>query len=473
MMSFKDLVRSLHLGEANFLDVAMESRQRSLSCQKETNAFLQVFDESEIKDQVLRAQSLVDSGHATALTGIPIAVKENILIHGKRASAASRMLDSHIAVYDAHVITRLREAGAIFVGTTNMDEFAMGSSSESSYYGAVLNPKNLKKTPGGSSGGSAAAVAYGAVPVALGTDTGGSVRQPASFCGVVGVKPSYGRISRFGVIAFASSLDQVGVLSSDVLGAAATVEVIEGADFHDATTEKMSPVSLESILDNDVGLNGLKFALLKETLSTRLDEAVNFAWKQAQQKIQDLNGVLGEYSVPAWKYALETYYLICCSEASSNLARYDGVRYGHRAAVADLESLYLKSRAEGFGEEVKQRILLGTLALSAGYFDSYFKKAAQVRALLVSQMQSLFKEYDFIIMPTAPSVAFDLKSLSQGTLEMYENDIFTVGVNLAGLPAVSIPLPTTDLPAGLQIIGPRGSDQRLLQVANLLMEAFT
>jgi aspartyl-tRNA(Asn)/glutamyl-tRNA(Gln) amidotransferase subunit A len=471
MMSFKELVRSLHSGEKSFKDLAHESREKALLCKKDTNAFLQVFDEKEILSQVDFASALVNSGAATALTGVPVAIKENILIKGHRASAGSKMLDAHTSLYDAHVVSQLRAAGAVIVGTTNLDEFAMGSSNESSYYGSVVNPRDHSRVPGGSSGGSAAAVAYGAVPLALGTDTGGSVRQPAAFCGVVGYKPSYGRISRHGVVAFASSLDQVGVLASDVLGAAAVAEVIHGVDVKDATTEDMSELSLESLLADPLELSSVSFAVIEEAMNTKLDTTVLASWNDAQSKLKSAGLSLSKASVPAWNYALETYYLVCCSEASSNLSRYDGVRYGHRTkSGGDLEALYAKSRAEGFGTEVKQRILLGTLALSSGYFDAYFKKAAEVRRLLVNQMNAVFVEHEFIVMPTSPTVAFELKSLSGGTLEMYENDIFTVGVNLAGLPAISIVAPTTGLPVGLQIIGKRGADAKLLKVASLIEE---
>ncbi len=469
-MSFKELVRSLHAGELSFMDLALDSRAKALLCQKETNAFLQVFSESEIKSQIDKAMALVQSGGATALTGVPIAVKENILVEGFRTSAGSKMLDKHVALYDAHVVQQLRAAGAIIVGTTNLDEFAMGSSNETSFYGPVANPRDLTKVPGGSSGGSAAAVAYGAVPLALGTDTGGSVRQPAAFCGVVGFKPSYGRVSRHGVVAFASSLDQVGVFARDVLGVSAVTEALEGIDIKDATSETMESISLEAVLGDSFDFSGAKIALLTQTLSTKLDVGVSQGWNEAQNLLKAKGAKFSEVSIPAWEFALETYYLICCSEASSNLSRYDGVRYGHRANTTDLDSLYQKSRAEGFGIEVKQRILLGTLALSSGYFDAYFKKAAQVRRLLVNQMNELFSDHDFILMPTTPTVAFGLSSLSSGTLEMYENDIFTVGVNIAGLPAISVPIKTSGLPVGIQLIGQRGSDQKLLRAAHTLQE---
>jgi len=288
---------------------------------------------------------------------------------------------------------------------------------------------------------------------------------------VVGYKPSYGRVSRYGVVAFASSLDQVGIFAQDAVGAAALAEVIEGVDERDATSESMGTLSLESLLTQPYDFAGAKVAMLKETLNTRLDADVSAAWGSVQSKLFGLGAHLAEVSVPAWRYALETYYLLCCSEASSNLARYDGVRYGHRAAgITDLDDLYAKSRAEGFGTEVKQRILMGTLALSSGYFDAYFKKAAQVRRVLVNQMNVLFKKYDFVIMPTTPTVAFPLASLSSGTMEMYENDVFTVGVNVAGLPAVSVPAGVRGLPVGIQLIGPRGSDEKLLRAANRLQE---
>lgn len=467
-MLFRDLVRGLHSGQQSVTDVVQAARAKASDCQKTTNAFLQVFAESELAAQVAHAETLLNNGRATALTGIPVAIKENILIKGHRASAGSKMLDAHVALYDAHVVTQLQEAGAILIGTTNLDEFAMGSSSESSYYGPVRNPLDLNCTAGGSSGGSAAAVACGAVPLALGTDTGGSVRQPAAYCGVVGYKPSYGKLSRYGVVAFASSLDQVGVLSSDVLSAAATMEVMEGRDWRDATTESMAPVSVETILNEEFSLKGLRLALLKETQSTPLAPSVNQLWQSAQASIQGAGAWLDVASAPAWAHALETYYLICCSEASSNLARYDGVRYGFRAAAADLESMYIKSRTQGFGTEVKQRLLLGAVALSSGYFDAFFKKAAQVRRLLVNQLDAVFAEHDFILMPTAPSPAFELGAISQGTMAMYENDVFTVAINLAGLPAISLPFRKDDQLMGLQLVGKRGDDQRLLQAAHHL-----
>lgn len=469
-MSFKEFITSLYSSDSAIEEICLKSRNLALKCKSDTNAFLQVFSENQILEQVSYAKRLISNGHANALTGVPIAVKENILIKGFRASAASKMLDNFIAPYDAFVIRKLKEAGAVIIGTTNMDEFAMGSSSESSYYGPVRNSKDTNLSAGGSSGGSAVAVSYGVVPVALGTDTGGSVRQPASFCGVVGYKPSYGKVSRRGVIAFSSSLDQVGVFSIDPVGAAATLEIIEGLDCQDSTSEEMGLVSLEKILSQEISLKEFKIATMHEVSKTKLDEMVSESWSGFQNFVKSSCETFDEVSVPSWNYSLESYYLICCSEAYSNLSRYDGVRYGYSSKAQNLKDHYVKTRSEGFGKEVKQRLLLGTIALSHGHYDDYFKRAAQVRRLICDQLCDVFKTYDFLVLPTTPTVAFGLSAFEQASMEMYENDIFTVGVNLAGLPAISIPARSENkLPCGIQILGPRGSDQKLLMFASKVL----
>jgi len=403
------------------------------------------------------------------LQGVPIAIKDNLCTRGIRTTAGSRALDGFVPPYDATCVARLEEAGAIVVGKTNCDEFAMGSSTEHSAFGPTRNPWDPSRTPGGSSGGSAVAVAAGMVPVALGSDTGGSVRQPAALCGVVGLKPSYGRVSRYGLIAFASSLDQVGPLARTVVDAAMVLNVIAGADAADATSSRQAVPDFTAALTGDV--RGLRIGIVRAMLDEGVDPGVRSAVTEALDVLRRRGAVLVDVALPHARYAIPTYYLIATAEASSNLARYDGVRYGSRATggeCPDLRRLYEETRASGFGAEVKRRIILGTFVLSAGYQDAYYLKAQQVRTLIRRDYDAAFRQVDVLATPTSPTPAFRLGERIDDPLQMYLADVFTVGVPLAGLPAVSVPCGFTAgrLPVGLQLVSRMFDEETLLRVAD-------
>ena len=401
------------------------------------------------------------------MAGIPIAIKDNIITNGMKTTAASHILYNYMPVYDATVISKLKKAQATFVGKTNMDEFAMGSSTEHSYYGATRNPWDLEKVPGGSSGGSAAAVASGEVVAALGSDTGGSIRQPAAFNGIFGIKPTYGRVSRWGLIAFGSSLDQIGVMSKRVKDSAEVLNVIAGPDEHDATVSEKEVPDFTSFLGQDV--KGLRVAVPKEYM-----DAVDGEMRDAIQKqidvLKDAGAVINEVSLPHTKYVVPTYYIVASSEASSNLQRYDGIRYGYHAKdTKNLLDVYVKSRSEGFGDEVKRRIMLGSFALSAGAYDEFFKKAAQVRTLICRDFEKIFEENDVIVGPTTTEPAFGIGEEISDPIKMYNNDILTISANLAGIPAASVPAGLVDgMPAGLQIMAKRFDEGNVFKVADFI-----
>ncbi|MCK4410063.1 MAG: Asp-tRNA(Asn)/Glu-tRNA(Gln) amidotransferase subunit GatA, partial [Candidatus Eisenbacteria sp.] len=401
-----------------------------------------------------------------ALCGVPVAVKDNISIRGLATTCGSRMLESYVPPYDATAVTRLRDAGAVIIGKTNMDEFAMGSSNENSAFGPTRNPWDVSRVPGGSSGGSAAAVAAGEVPLALGTDTGGSVRQPAGFCGVVGVKPTYGRVSRYGLVAFASSLDQIGTMSRDVAGAAALLEAIAGEDPRDSTTAA-EPVP-RFLADAGADLKGVAVGVPDEYFADGLDPSVAEKVRDAVGIIRSLGAKVQTISIPHLRFGIAAYYLVADAEASANLARYDGVRYGHRSDhVKTLDDLYRMSRSEGFGAEVKRRIMLGTYALSAGYYDQYYLKAQKARTLLVRDFERAFESVDAVVAPTSPTTAFALGERVHDPVSMYLSDIYTVPVNLAGLPALSVPcgFAASGLPVGLQIMVDKFREPVMFRVA--------
>ncbi len=403
----------------------------------------------------------------SVLDGIPLLLKDNLNHRGEPTTCASRILDGYVSPYDATAVERVKAAGGVVIGRTNMDEFAMGSSTENACDQPTRNPWDPTRVPGGSSGGSAAAVAAGIVPVALGSDTGGSVRQPASFCGVVGIKPTYGRVSRYGLVAFASSLDQVGVFSRTAADAAALLQVISGHDPLDSTSLDEPVPDYAAALDGDVA--GLTIGLPREYFVEQgVDPDVLERVRDAVKELERAGAKTCEVSLPHTPYAVATYYLIAMAEASSNLARYDGVRYGHRATGAhDLQSMYSRTRSEGFGAEVKRRILLGTYVLSAGYYDAYYRKAQQARTLLRGDFEAAYRSCDLILTPTAPEVAFALGERSADPLQMYLSDIFTVSANLAGIPGISVPCGfARDLPVGLQLLGPALGESLLLRVAD-------
>ena len=397
--------------------------------------------------------------------GVPIGLKDIFCVKGMETTCASRILKGYIPPYDATVIAKLRAAGLVFLGKLNMDEFAMGSSTENSAFKTTRNPWDFDRVPGGSSGGSAACVAAGEAPWALGTDTGGSIRQPASLCGVVGLKPTYGVVSRYGLVAFASSLDQIGPLTRDVKDAAALLDIIAGRDPRDSTSIGLpEPVGVPSRGD----LEGLRFGVIKEFVGDACDPGVRDVFDSSVDAIGALGGVCEEVSLPSVERGIAAYYLIAPSEASSNLARFDGVRYGHRATHSeDLYEMYIRTRSEGFGPEVKRRIMIGTYALSAGYYDAYYAQAQRTRTLIIRDFERAFGRFDFLISPTSPTVAFKIGERTADPLAMYLSDLCTIPVNLAALPGISIPAGfSAGLPVGLQIIGPHFSERGLLGAAH-------
>jgi aspartyl-tRNA(Asn)/glutamyl-tRNA(Gln) amidotransferase subunit A len=436
------------------------------------NAFLEIG-----REQALKRAAQVDAidqpdKAGLALAGLPIAVKDNICVRGMQASCGSRILGPYHPPYDATAINRLLAAGSVIIGKTNCDEFAMGSSNENSAFGPVKNPWDTSRVPGGSSGGSAAAVAAGIVPAALGSDTGGSVRQPAALCGVIGLKPTYGRVSRYGLVAFGSSLDQIGVLARSVDDVAAVLQIIAGRDPRDATTADVPVPDYSAQIDEDI--KGMRLGVSRSLLGEGLNPEVRAAIEQAIEAYRDLGADVVDIDLSHAKYAIAVYYIIATAEASSNLARFDGVRYGFRAEDAPaLKEMYRKTRDEGFGPEVKRRIMLGTYVLSAGYYDAYYLKAQKVRTLLRQDFAGAFKKCDAVLTPTTPTPAFLFGEKVDDPLAMYLNDIYTVTANLAGIPGISVPcgLSADGLPIGLQLMGPYWSEARLLRLAHAYQRA--
>lgn len=436
---------------------------------------------TSVNDQAIQQAKDLDARIAKgesvgALAGVPFGIKEMLCTKGIKTTAGSKILENFVPPYDATVVARLKKQGAIILGKLNQDEFAMGSSNETSAYGVVKNPWNTAYVPGGSSGGSAAAQAARLFAGTIGTDTGGSIRQPASFCGIVGVKPTYGRVSRYGIIAYASSLDQAGPMVSSVKDAALTLEMIAGFDSHDGTTSQKSVPAWSKHLSSNV--KGLKIGILKEFMSAALEPDVQKAVEKALEVLKQNGAEIIEVSVPMTEYAVPVYYLIAASEASSNLARYDGVKYGSRAefknlSAVTLEEFYSQTRGQGFGPEVKRRIMLGTYCLSSGYYDAYYTKASQVRRLIANEYIEAFKKCDVILSPVTTAPAFKIGERISDPLAMYLNDIYTTSTNLAGLPGMSVPfsISGSGLPIGIQLTGAHFDEQRMLNVAQALEEA--
>jgi len=450
--------------------------ERALVAAEELNETLGAFLQIDRAGALARAGELDarrDDSPARPLGSVPVAVKDNICVRGLQASCGSAILGGYHPPYNATVIERLRDAGAIIIGKTNCDEFAMGSSNENSAYGPVRNPWDTRRVPGGSSGGSAAAVAARIVPVALGSDTGGSVRQPASLCGIVGVKPTYGRVSRYGLVAFGSSLDQIGIFATNTTDAALTLSVIAGRDPRDATTADVPVPVYVSELTGDLQ-RGARIGVPRELFGKGLDADVRASVEAAIETYRTLGAEVIDVELPHAKYAIAVYYIIATAEASSNLARYDGVRYGFRAEESPtLREMYRRTREEGFGTEVKRRIMLGTYVLSSGYYDAYYLKAQKVRSLLKQDFARAFERCDAIITPTSPTTAFLLGEKTDDPLAMYLNDIYTVTANLAGIPGLSVPcgLSKTNLPVGMQLLGPHWSESTLLRFAHAYEQA--
>ncbi len=412
-------------------------------------------------------QAKFDAGEEMGpLAGVPIAIKDNMCTRGLKTTCASKMLENFIPPYDATVIKSLKDAGAIILGKVNMDEFAMGGSTENSAFFKTHNPVNLNKVPGGSSGGSAAVVAGDLAPISLGSDTGGSIRQPAAFCGIVGLKPTYGLVSRYGLVAFASSLDQIGPMAKDVTDTAILLNTLAGHDEMDSTSAKLEKKDYTKALVNDV--KGLKIGIPKEFFEEGVNQEVKDKVLAAAEKFKELGAQVEECSLPTTEYALPAYYIIACAEASSNLGRFDGIRYGYRTKNYEtMQDIFKNSRSEGFGEEVKRRIILGTYVLSSGYYDAYYKKAQKVRTLVKQGFDKAFEKYDLLLTPTAPMTAFDIDSKISNPLEMYMADILTVPVNIAGVPAISIPCgkDKDGLPIGMQLIGKHFDEETILRAA--------
>ena len=429
------------------------------------NCYISVTEELALQ-QAITADAALADGETGLLTGVPLAHKDLFCTDGVRTSCGSRMLDNFIAPYDATVVERIREAGAVMLGKTNMDEFAMGSSNENSWYGAVANPWNTAHVPGGSSGGSAAAVAAGLAPAATGTDTGGSIRQPAALCGVTGIKPTYGRVSRYGMIAFGSSLDQGGPFAHSAADCALLLQAMSGFDPRDSTSSETEVADYSALLGQ--GIEGLRIGLPKEYFAEGLDSRLGRVIETAIDELRRLGAEISEVSLPNSGLSIPTYYVVAMAECSSNLSRFDGVRFGHRCEnPIDLEDLYKRSRGEGFGPEVTRRILIGTYALSAGYYDAYYLKAQQLRRLIKDDFQRAFEDVDLVLGPVTPGVAFEIGAKTDDPVSMYLQDIYTISLNLAGLPGMSLPVGFVDgLPVGMQLIGNYFDEARLLQVAH-------
>jgi aspartyl-tRNA(Asn)/glutamyl-tRNA(Gln) amidotransferase subunit A len=441
------------------------------------NSFLKVLEDSAIR-QAKSADALLAAGkeNTPALTGIPVAVKDNLLTQGYETTAASKILKGFVAPYDATVVAKLKKSGAIILGKTNLDEFAMGSSNENSSFGAVRNPWDLDRVPGGSSGGSAVAVSLGQAPLSLGTDTGGSIRQPAGLTGTIGLKPTYGRVSRYGVIAYASSLDQVGPFGRTPEDIATILEVLSGIDQRDATSMPIPVPKFSSELAalRPDSLKGLRVGVPKQYFLDGMENEVESCIRRSLEVLKLLGATLVDISLPHTQHALSAYYVLAPAEASSNLARYDGVRYGPRVKGESLASMYARTRGEGFGAEVKRRILVGTYVLSKGYFDAYYLKAQSVRTLIINDFKAAFANHcDVIATPVSPRCAWKLGDKTASPLQMYLEDVFTIPVNLAGLPGISVPagLDSRGLPIGMQIIAPAFEELKLLQVAKAFLNA--
>ena len=465
-LTIHELQSLLRAGTVTATDVVGDMYRRIDAVEGSVHAYITLTREAAFA-QAEAADNLIKQGNLKELTGIPLALKDILCTQGERTTCGSRMLNNFVPPYDATVVERLRQAGAIFTGKTNMDEFAMGSSNETSYFGATANPWDLTRIPGGSSGGSAAAVAADMCAAALGSDTGGSIRQPAALCGVVGMKPTYGRVSRFGLIAFASSLDQIGTFTKDVEDCAILMNAIAGHDPRESTSATVEVPDYRQFLLG--GVEGWTIGIPKEYFIAGIDPEVEASVQEAIATFERLGAKCLPISLPHTEYCLAVYYIIAPAEASSNLARYDGVKYGFRTdTYRDLLDMYKKPRSEGFGPEVKRRIMLGTYVLSAGYYDAYYKKASQVRGLIKRDFDEAFRKCDVILTPTSPTPAFRLGEKTDDPMQMYLSDIFTISANLAGIPGLSIPCGfTTDgLPIGLQLLAGHFDEGKLLQMAS-------
>jgi aspartyl-tRNA(Asn)/glutamyl-tRNA(Gln) amidotransferase subunit A len=463
--SAREIASAVRRGDTSAVDVCRAALDRISAGDGAIHAFHTVSAEQALA-QAAAIDAARDRWPRMPLLGVPVALKDNLCTRGIKTTAASRILEHYLPPYDATVVERLVSAGAVIVGKTNCDEFAMGSSTENSAFAPTRNPWALDRTPGGSSGGSAAAVAARMVPLALGSDTGGSIRQPAALCGVVGLKPTYGRVSRYGLLAFASSLDQIGPITTNVADAALTLQAIAGHDPRDATCASAAPGDYHAALTGD--LRGVRIGVPRALVSEGVDAEVRATFEAAVETLRQEGAAIVDVALPHSSQAIPVYYLIATAEASSNLARYDGVRYGFRAQAASLGEMYDRTRDQGFGAEVKRRILLGTYVLSAGYYDAYYLKAQQVRTLIRRDYESALESADLIALPTSPSPAFRLGERTSDPLQMYLADVFTVAANLAGLPSIAVPCGFTEtrLPCSLQLTGRAMDEATVLRVAD-------
>lgn len=461
-LTVHELIEKMQKNELTSSQIVEAYSKRIEEKEPEVDAFIT----KTLEDAKNKAEEIDKKEKKSKFAGIPIGIKDNICMTGVKTTCASKMLENFVSPYDATVIEKLNSEEVISLGKLNMDEFAMGSSTENSAIKVTKNPWNLNKVPGGSSGGSAAAVAADMVPWALGSDTGGSIREPASFCGVVGLKPTYGLVSRYGLVAFASSLDQIGPITKDVTDCAMLLNLIAGHDEKDSTSANRPNEDYTKALTGDV--KGIKIGVPKEFFGEGINEEVKKSLEEAIEKYKKMGAIVEECSLDVAKYALATYYIIACAEASSNLGRFDGIRYGYRTKnYTNLKELFKNSRSEGFGPEVKRRIILGTYVLSSGYYDAYYKKAQKVRTYVRKEFEKELSKYDVLLTPVAPTTAFDIGSKTSNPLEMYLADICTVSINIAGVPAISVPcgVDKNNMPIGMQLIGNRFDESKILNVA--------
>ncbi len=470
-MTVTEIKDGIKNGSFTAYDVITSLFARIETIDPKVKSYLKLCKEDAIKQAKAVDKKIAKGETVGALAGVPIAIKDNICIDGVTTTCASKMLEDFIPPYDATVIKKLLKEDAVIIGKTNMDEFAMGSSTENSAFQITRNPWDLDRVPGGSSGGSAACVAAGLAPISLGSDTGGSIRQPAAFCGVVGLKPTYGLVSRFGLIAFGSSLDQIGPFAKNVTDAALTLQVIQGEDPLDCTTDKDYIPPTDYLKSIDEGVKGMKVGVPKEFFNDALDAEVKEALLDSIEKLKTLGAEVEEFSLPITEAGLSAYYIISSAEASSNLARFDGIRYGYRPKeFADVNELMIKSRSEAFGPEVKRRIMLGTYALSSGYYDAYYNRAQKLKKKLKEEFKKAFEKYDIILSPTSPTPAFKCGERCGDPLQMYLADIYTVNINLAGIPAMSLPYTFSKegLPIAIQILGPHFGEEKIFKLAYAL-----
>lgn len=466
-LSASEIKNKFLAGEISAVEIVNSFFERIEKVEDKVKSFVSLKKEKALEEAKNLDEKKKNGEKLGSLAGVPIAIKDNMLMDGEKTTACSKILENYIGIYDSTVVKKLKEADAIIIGSTNMDEFAMGSTTKTSVHKMTVNPWDLERVPGGSSGGGAASVASQEVPLALGSDTGGSIRQPAAFCGIVGLKPTYGRVSRYGLIAFASSLDQIGPFAKNVEDIALAMNVIAGSDNFDATVSKKEVEDYTLYLNQDI--KGLKVGLPKEYFIEGLNIEVQKKLNETVEKLKELGAEIIEVSLPHTKYAVPTYYVLAPAEASSNLARFDGIRYGYRAKnYSNLEELYVKTRTEGFGTEVKRRIMIGTYVLSAGFYDAYFKKAQKVRAKIKEDFDNVFNKVDVILSPVTPNTAFKLSD-KKTPLELYLEDIYTIPANLAGIPAISLPVGLIDnLPIGVQILGKTFDEATIIKVASAL-----